>query len=235
MGYRGAEMKKPRIPLAIPLLFLSLHAQGQKARVVQAETASCVNSPLLAELSKGSGTSLLSSYGYNLHEPWACTKISSSWAGESTLLHFQKVTAQSDDVTAFSVLKVAGAAHIWVIPTGDGMLEAPHAESDPHNLAAFNALLQSLCKAPTGAADWIAIGKLYMTLLGHKEALPVEAETGNPNPCSSEGDCSVAFADRVPHAHEPYTKWTLNFVAPRSSNPARIIDGTREVVPPSGG
>ena len=230
-------MKKERIVLAILLLLLlSLHVQGQKprARSVNIDAVSCVNSPLLTELSKAPGAAILSSYGYNLHEPWACTKINSPWATKSTLLHFQRVTAQSDDATAFSLMKVAGIAHIWVIPTEVGMLEAPHAESDPHNLAAFNALLHTLSKAPSSAADWNGIGKLYMALLGHKEAIPVEAETSNRTPCSSDGDCSVAFADRLPRANEAYTKWTLTFSAPSGTTRLKLADASREVVQPSG-
>ncbi|MGH9570346.1 MAG: hypothetical protein ACRD4F_11930, partial [Candidatus Angelobacter sp.] len=223
--------------ISMLLLLLAIKGEGQKPRVRSGDAASCVDSALLSELSKASGTALLSSYGYNLREPWACAKINSPWAGESTLLHFQRVTAQSDDETAFSVMKVAGISHIWVIPTEVGMLEAPHAESDPHNLAAFNALLQTFSKAPSSAADWNAVGKLYMALLGHKGVVPIEAEVGNPNPnpCSMDRDCSVAFADRLPRANESYTKWTLTFSSLAfGRKQLTLSDASREVVRRSG-
>jgi hypothetical protein len=90
------------------------------------------------------------------------------------LLHLHKVTVQTDDFTAFSVTKVAGSSYLWVIPTAAGMLAAPHIESDPHDLAAFNALLRSFSKKPSTLDDWYDIGKLYMSLvIGSEKAIPI--------------------------------------------------------------
>ena len=92
--------------------------------------SSCGGSPLLASLSKGAGESLLKAYGYDLREPWTCTRIESSWAAAATILRFRKMTVQTDDQTAFTVIKVPALEYIWVIPTESGMLEVAHAESD---------------------------------------------------------------------------------------------------------
>ncbi|MGD0911331.1 MAG: hypothetical protein ABR928_05510 [Terracidiphilus sp.] len=221
---------KEHIFLAIPLLLLTLHTQGQKQQTRTAESLSCTDSPLLAELGKASGATILSSYGYHFNEAWACTKIESPWAAGASLLHFRKISAQSDDATAFSVIEVAGVTQIWVIPTESGMLEVQNVESDPHNLAAFNALLRSLPKPPSGPVEWKAVGKLYMALLGHTGAVLIEPPPGQPGSCNSEGECTVAFSDRIPHAKEPYTKWTLTFSVANGSNPARLTDAVREVV-----
>lgn len=211
-------------------------ANGQTGPSSSADgkTASCAGSPLLAELGQSSGTAILKPYGYDIHEPWSCTKIESPWSAGASILRFQKVSAQSDEATAFSVIKVSGSSYIWVMPTGIGMLEVPHAESDPHNLAAFNALLGNLAKGPSSAADWNAIGELYMALLGHKETVAIGAEQGSQSPCNSDGDCSVAFADRPPRANEPYTKWTLTFSAPFRTMRLKLTDASREVVLHSG-
>jgi hypothetical protein len=223
-------MKKEHIFVAILLLLLCLHAQGQKQQTRTPDATSCTSSPLLAELGKASGVAILSSYGYHLNEPWECTRIESSWVVGASLLHFRKISAQTDDATAFSVMEVAGVTQIWVIPTESGMLEAPNVESDPHNLAAFNALLRSLPKPPSGPVEWNAVGKLYMTLLGHTGAVLIEPLPGEPGTCSADGECTVAFSDRTPHAKEPYTKWTLTFSVANGSNPARLTDAAREVV-----
>ena len=229
-------MKKSRSFLIVPMVFLTLNIQGQKPRThaVNANASPCANSPLLAELIKAPAAAIPSSYGYDLHEPWACTKINSPWGIESTLLHFQRVTAQGDDSTAFTVMKVAGISYIWVIPTEVGMLEAPHSENDPHNIAAFNALLGSFSKMPSSAADWNAIGKLYMSMLGHQEVVPVEADTSHQNPCGSDGNCFISLTDRTPHANEPYTKWTLTFSGPSGRVRLKLTDASREVVQRSG-
>ncbi len=101
------------------LLFLPSVIYGQSERLppVDANVTSCLGLPLLAELTRTSGAAILNSYGYDLHAPWSCTRIDSPWAAGSSLLHFQKVSARTDDATAFSVMRVAGNAYIWVIPT----------------------------------------------------------------------------------------------------------------------
>lgn len=223
-------MKTMHVLLFIPLLLLSLRAEGQKQQIGMSHALSCADSPLLAELGKSSGTAILSSYGYHLNEPWECTKIESPWAAGASLLHFRTISAQTDDATAFSVMEVAGVTQIWVIPTESGMLEVPNVESDPHNLAAFNALLRSLPKPPSDPVEWNEVGKLYMTLLGHTRAVPIEPSSGQPGSCSADGECTVVLSDRTPKAKEPYTTWTLTFSVANGSNPARLTDVAREVV-----
>jgi len=154
------------------------------------------------------------------------------WAAGASLLHFEKASAQTDDFTSFSVMKVPGIAQIWVIPTGSGMLEAPHVYSDPHNLAAFNALLRSLPKRKPGETDWITVGRLYLAMVGHSKVISLCTPEGQPSPCSVGGDCVVAFSDRTPHAREGYVKWALTFEAADQSNPVRLDDVSREVVSP---
>jgi len=127
-------------------------------------------------------------------------------------------------------MEVAGVKQIWVIPTASGMLEAPNLESDPHNIAAFNALLRSLPKPPSGLVEWNAVGKLYMALLGQTEVFPIEPLPDQPNRCSADGECTVAFSDSTPQPKEPYTKWTLTFSVAKGADPARLTDAAREVV-----
>jgi hypothetical protein len=213
------------------LMLLSFPAAGQKQPVKTSETDSCTQSPILAQLSKGSGAAVLNSYGYNLREPWACARIHSPWVTGSVLLRFQKVSAETDGQTAFSVLKVSNIEHIWVVPTGTGMLEVPHAESDPHNIAAFNALLSSLRKPPLSNSDWDAVGKLYMTMLGHKDAVQVAPEAGDTAVCNGDGECTVAFSDRPVRPGEAFNKWTLVFAPAGGGKPAMLEEATRETVP----
>lgn len=230
MGHSGAPTMK-RCHLLSLLIFLSLPATGQMQPIKTTAADSCAQSPVLEQLSKGPGAAVLRSYGYDLSEPWACTRIESPWVSGSVLLHFQKVSAQTDDHTAFSVLKVSGIDYLWMVPSGTGMLEVPHAESDPHNVAAFNALLNSLHKPPLSPSDWGGIGKLYMTMLGHREAVQIVSEGGDAEVCSVEqGECTVAFSDRPIRVGEPFNKWTLVFTPPGFSKPAMLEEATRETV-----
>jgi hypothetical protein len=208
------------------LLALSLCAQAQKPA-----DNSCAKSPLLISLSKGTGASLLKDYGYDLQEPWVCSKIESPWAPRATILQFHKITAQSDDQTAFSVVKIPGLQCVWVIPTGAGMLEVAHMESDPHNIAAFNALLR-LHQGPIDAAGWLDAGKLYMALLGQNKAIPIQREGDEIQRCDSTNECSVSFSDRSIITGEAYNKWTLTFIAPSKGQPAQLSDVEAETVRP---
>lgn len=209
------------------LLLLSLCAEAQKV-----PDKSCGGSPLLTLLSKGAGAALLKAYGYDLREPWACTKIESPWAAGATILQFQKINVnKTDDYTAFSVMKISPFEYVWVIPTMIGMLEVPHAASDPHNLAAFNALLH-VHKHSIDVAGWVEAGKLYMALLGHKGAVPIKGETGRTDSCRSGDECSVSFSDRPVVTGEAYNKWTLTFIPPLKRQPAMLSDVSEETVQP---
>jgi hypothetical protein len=217
------------LPLLLLLLSSSVGAQRTSV-VVPPLLSSCGDSPLLSELSTTEGVALLSAYGYDWKKPWACTKIESAWSTGATIFRFRKVTTQTDDGMAFSVLRVPGMEHIWVIPTDTGMLEVPHSESDPHNLAAFNMLLR-LHKGPVDAAGWLDIGKLYMAILGHQDALPMKAEHSAGGYCA-EDECSVSFSDRPVVKSEPYNEWTLDFAPPAQGKPAVLTGVSRETVQP---
>lgn len=158
-------------------------------------------------------------------------KIESSWASEATILRFQKITVQRDDQTAFSVVKIPALEYVWIIPTATGMLEAAHAESDPHNVAAFNALLR-LHKEPIEATRWLEAGKLYMTLLGHKEAVAIKGKAGEAASCSSSDECSVAFSDRPVVEGQAYNKWTLTFAASSKGHQRMLTDISKKTVQP---
>jgi hypothetical protein len=226
-------MRKAQSVFACLILLLSFPAHGQKQQYKSEPAGSCEESPLFKELLTPSGSVLLSLYGYSLYKPWDCTRIDLPLAPGAGLLHFKMISTRTDDFASFSVIRVPRVAQIWVIPTESGMLEVPNVESDPHNLAAFNALLRSLPKPPTGPVEWSAVGKQYMVLVGHTGAVAIEPLPGEPSPCSSDGECTLAFADRTPNVKESYTKWTLTFSVANGSNPPRLTDATREIVSPA--
>jgi hypothetical protein len=106
-------------------------------------------------------------------------------------------------------------------------LEVAHAESDPHNIAAFNALLE-LHKGRINAAGWLEVAQLYMALLGHKEAVPIKGET---IPCS-DNECSLSFSDRPIATGQAYNKWTLSFTGPSKGHSPLLTDISKESVQP---
>jgi hypothetical protein len=225
-------MNKRRAFLAFLLPVLSAHVQGQSQQSKNMPAGSCENSPLFKELLTPAGSALLSAYGFSFKQVLFCRRIEVPWAAGASLLHFEKAGAQTDDNTSFSVMKVPGIVQIWIIPTGSGMLEAPHVDGDPHNLAAFNALLRYLPKRKPSETDWIAVGRLYMALVGHSKVISLCSAEGQTSPCSVGGDSVVAFSDRTPQAKENYVKWTLTFEAADRLNPVRLADVSREVVSP---
>jgi hypothetical protein len=186
---------------------------------------------LLSFITEQAGSSLLDAYGYDLRQPWACTRIEVPWAPGATILRFRKTTVQSDEHTAFTVLRLPGVDYVWVIPTAGGMLEVPHAENDPHNIAAFNALLR-LYKEPVRGKKWLELGKLYMAILGHEQALPINEAGSNADSCAARDECSVSFSDRLVTATEAYNKWTLIFTTLSNGRSMALIDVSRETVRP---
>jgi hypothetical protein len=219
----------------LPLwLLLSIYANGQEKQhiVFSSSYGTCQESRLFADLIKQEGITLLGAYGYDLlKELWVCTKIESPLSKGATILQFNKADFSGGQL-GFSVMKVPGMEHIWIIPTQIGMLEVPHLESDPHNLAAFNALLKIIPKGRLNATGWLEIGKLYMAILGYKEVVPIRTESGDSNPCSSCNECSLSFSVGPVVKDEPYDKWTLIFACPSIGKPAVLTDVSRETIGP---
>ena len=183
----------------------------------------------MAELDKASGEALLSLYGYNLRETWACTSIASALAPGTQVLRFRRISTATDVATAFTVVKVAGEQSFWIIPTASGMLRVSGVESDPHNLAAFNALLRSIPKPPSRTADWEALARLYLAVVGHEVAFPLKTEGGVSAACGTQNECSLSFADRAPQAARSYWKWTVTFDG-TAKGAITLTDATAELL-----
>jgi hypothetical protein len=183
----------------------------------------------VAQLDTPSGEALLSLYGYNLREPWACTSIASPLALGAQVLRFRRISATDHDATAFTVVKLAGEESLWIIPTVSGMLRVSGVESDPHNLAAFNAVLRSMPRAPSSTADWDALARLYLTVVGHAEVFPVKDHDGALAACGAQRECSLSFSDREPQATRSYWKWTVTFDG-SAKGAIRLTDVTAELV-----
>jgi hypothetical protein len=215
------------------LLLLTPIAYGQTEKPSSSDIKiqQCTGSPFLDELYGGKGVAVLKAYGYDLHTPWNCTTIDSPWTSGSSLLHFQIVTAEDDEFTSFSVINVNGSSYFWVLPTGTGMLEVSHMDGDPHNIAAFNALLSNLAKRPSSLADCDTLEGLYMVLIDHKGAVAMRPAHGSSDPCDADGDCTLAFS--YPHNKtEAYRQWTVTFKAPSRQDACHLVEVSNKVIEP---
>src|SRR5580658_6369041 len=176
------------------------------------------------------GPVVLRAYGYNIdREMWSCDQVVSRWLRDTRMLIFRRVTSQSDDQSAFSVLQVSGSSYLWIVPLYEHSSEFQNYEGDPHNIAAFNAFLGSLSAAPSKPVDWEDIGRLYLALLGHDEAVLIK-EGPSGDHCGADRQCRIAFADRVPHENDPYIRWTVIFSVARDRTPTRLTEVNREIV-----
>jgi hypothetical protein len=211
------------------LMVLLTVSSASDGSLGHARTVTCTESPLLAELDSPSGKALLTLYGFDLGETWACTPIRSALAPRAQLLRFRRLSEATAEATAFTVLKTAGAQTLWIIPTATGMLRVAGVESDPHNIAAFNALLRSMPKPTSSTTDWEALARLYLAVVGHAEVFPLKTEGGAPATCGAQGECSLSFADRAPQAAHSYWKWTVTFDR-LGKGPIRLTDATAELV-----
>lgn len=224
--------RRPQAMLAgsavLVLTFLAVlpGAAGEKARPNE---GTCAGSPLMAELDRAPAAALLRLYGYDLRDPWTCTPIASDLAPRAQLLRFNKISANDDDHTAFTVVKAAGPQSLWIIPTTSGMLTAPEVENDPHNRAAFNAVLGGMPRPPSSTAEWDSLARFYLAVVGHAEAFLLKPEEGASTGCASGSDCSLSFADRAPQVTGPYWKWTVTFERAAKGG-VRLADADAELV-----
>lgn len=220
--------------LALAFFALAVPSSNQKV-VVNSQKSnggeSCHATPLLAFLRDGTGTHILDAYGYDLREPWACTNIESPILGGAIALRFRRITAETDEHTTFSVIKAPNSEYVWIIPTSTGMLEVSHAESDPHNIAAFNAVL-GLHRASLSISELWQAGKLFMALLGHNSAAPLTRATENADVSSAPYEFSISFSDRAPTPDEAFNKWTITFEIGSRDHATILSSIARETVQP---
>jgi hypothetical protein len=120
--------------------------------------------------------------------------------------------------------------HIWVIPTSEGMGVDPHLESNPHHIAAFNALLKTISKRPLNESEWLEMGKVYMAILGYKEIWPIRSESSDSDLRSPNNECFVAFSDRPITKGQAYNKWTLTLDGPCNHKSAVLADVSTETI-----
>jgi hypothetical protein len=179
---------------------------------------SCAKLPTIRELRSVETTRVLAAFGYSLHQAFDCTKLISEWYGSSAVFLFRSIPTRLDDQTSFSVIFISGSHEIWVLPITSGMLEYPSVESDPHNLAAFNALIAAQA-APVADPEWISLSRSYLAMIGHRKA--------NLSPkvsCKGE-QCTVELSEQ--QSPESFILWTLTFE--KTGRLARLQDVSREL------
>ena len=192
-------------------------AFGQTPKDVSA--VPCGKLPTIRELTTPETKRVLVAFGYNLRQPYDCTKVTSRWYGESTVLSFRSVPTRLDDQTIFSVAFTPDSRGLWILPIASGMVEYPRDETDPHNLAAFNALL-AVQKVPSTEPEWFSLARSYLALIGHEKAAL------SPKVSCARGECSVELSEQ--QSPESLIQWTLSFDTSRRS--ARLQDVSREVL-----
>jgi hypothetical protein len=189
------------------------------AQTSHVQAVPCRSVPNITSLRTIETKRVLAIFGYDLHQPYDCTKLTSPWYGASTVLLFRSIPTQLDDRTRFSVVFTSRPREIWVVPIASGMLEYPRVESDPHNLASFNALL-AVQKAPTTEPEWISVSQSYLALIGHEAGLA-------PRVSCAARECSVEISEQ-PSA-DALILWTLVFST--TGQLARLEDVSRELQP----
>ncbi len=217
---------------AATVLLVTVTATAQQPKQPARDAESCARSALLSELMRKPDAEILRSYGYDLGKPWTCVKLRAP-STNLVVLRFRNISAGTDDLTMFSVMNVSGSPYLWVVPNYNGMTAPGHVESDPHNIAAFNALLRSLPKKPSNSDDWRELGLLYMAfVVGEDKPISLQEDSSRVSSDDAAQSRVVTFADRAPQANEAYVKWTISFRVSDNSHPPRLVEVEREVVQP---
>lgn len=178
----------------------------------------CEKLPTIRELTSKETKRVLAAFGYNLRQPYDCTKLASRWYGTSMVLLFRSVPTRLDDQTNFSVVFTSSPHEIWVLPIASGMVEYPRVESDPHNLAAFNALLAGQT-VPTTDPEWISLARSYLAIIGHEKAMVL------PQVSCTGGECTVELSEQ--QSPQVLIQWALSFN--KTGRTARLQDVSREL------
>jgi hypothetical protein len=110
---------------------------------------------------------LLADYGYEATVPITCQTASVPWLPSARILRVHE-SIGLDNYREFSIVQGSRGSRIWLIPIEFGMVGYPHTEDNPHNIAAFNDLLQASSRKPDENL-FLELGNLYQFMVGSEE------------------------------------------------------------------
>jgi hypothetical protein len=144
--------------------------------------------------------------------------LESRWYGDNAVVLFRSIPTRLDDHTQFTLVFVSHTQQLWVIPIESGMLEYPHIESDPHNLAAFNRIISS-DRTPQSEMEWESLSMSYLAVIGH-DSQPSKVKVS----CEKE-QCFIEISDRLSAKAE----WNWRLIFNSHGRAPRLEDVHREV------
>lgn len=112
---------------------------------------------------------LFEAFGYDVSRlAGLCTVLKSDWLRTGRVWRLSHVSG-TDDVQRVTLVQTGGGSRLWLIPIVDGMIEKPCLPQDPHNLAAFNALLGENRVHASTPEDLTSLAVLYLSMIGSEQ------------------------------------------------------------------
>lgn len=178
--------------------------------------------------------------------PWQFREIVSPLVHRHAIFLFF-ASGGLDDYSELTVLLDRASGQGYLIPIQNhSMVEYPHVEDDPHNIAIFNMLVNAESVHAESATNWLELALLYLNLVGERhqvtdwEDLTGAAHPGMlsllpklknlnllPRVSCGAGKCDVNVFD--PIDKKQCVVWELEFDS--QSLPPRLVDVEREVQP----
>ena len=160
--------------LSVTALVVNLSAQTgppkptvpSLSEVRDTSLAGCAD-PAVGELLESPDTrAFLEAFEYNIDEvAMVCATLKSAWLRTDLVLSLRHARGL-DDYQEVTLVRTSSEPKLWLIPITDGMICKPSLEVDPHNLAAFNALLRDNGIRTSTAEDLTSLSLLYVNMVG---------------------------------------------------------------------
>lgn len=164
--------------LAVLQLMLSLHfcvpgiAQTPDLKKVpDILSERCTSKPVGHLLDSKDVPVLLDYFGFIPNEVYLnCKTLRTDWLNSGIILSLSGFASSgaTDSNRDLTLVQLKSEPRLWVIPISYGMIEVPNLIEDPHNLAAFNSLIDENHVVPNSPEMWTSLALLYMNMVGNR-------------------------------------------------------------------
>lgn len=192
----------------------------------------CTERPALALLEDKDVQNLIENFDFRPFEVMmSCKTFQTDWLRTGVILSLHGLSVgETDSNKDLTLIQLENEPRLWVIPISYGMIEVRNLVEDPHNLAAFNALIEENHVSPRTPEMWTSLALFYMNIVGNEIHTSVRTAYGEsvpglllqapflksarllPSVACKKDECEVTINDtRFAKTTQSYTAWTLTF------------------------
>jgi hypothetical protein len=215
------------------------------AKIPEITTVPCAQEPANSLLDSKYIHDLLKHFDFNIGELDECKMLRSEWLKSSNILLLRGDRPEAtDSAWRVTLIQLKSQPNLWVIPVTHGMVGEPRIADEPHNRAAFNALIEENHIVPDTPEMWTSLALFYLGMTGNEVGIADERSDVPSVPrllvgeailkkqnllplieCKKHG-CEVTINDpRYIESQKSYLSWELDFYI---SNDLVRLEGVEE-------